>query len=227
MNRPASPLATTTTGSCCPSRESDARTRLSRSRQAGRSDSYRRSNWCNSSSMAAPNVAGFYRMVILLSYLAEGLINPVRPALPYSPEVVRAQQSWCALPGSLDLAIPQQARPFARHPQLDPPALVPSKSVIAMALVALHRTAPSALVSRPIFGPTATASDNRAGPAGMPPRSPGSATSSLRHWPRATADTSERAASAGTRQRRRSLAEPQFLDLARIRRYTANSGECL
>jgi hypothetical protein len=97
--------------------------------------------------------------------------------------------------------------------------------VIAVASAALHRAAPSALVSRPIFGPTATASDNRAGHAGMAPRSPGSATSLLRHWPRAIADTSERAASAGIRSSHRSLVEPQFLDLPRIRRYTANSGE--
>jgi hypothetical protein len=153
------------------------------------------------------------------------LTNPVRPARRYSPAAARARRSWCVPPGPLDSAIPQQVRPFVRHPQLDSPALVPSKSVIAMASAALHRAAPSALVSRPIFGPTATASDNRAGHAGMAPRSPGSATSLLRHWPRAIADTSERAASAGIRPSHRSLVEPQFLDLPRIRRYTANSGE--
>jgi hypothetical protein len=89
------------------------------------------------------------------------------------------------------------------------------------------RAAPSALVSRPVFGPTATASDSQADAAGTAPRSPDSANSLPRHWPHATADKSSRAASAGTRQRRRSLVEIQFLDLARIRRYTANSGECL
>lgn len=151
----------------------------------------------------------------------------MRPARRYSPEVARSQRSWCGPPGPLDQAIPQQVRPFARHPQLDSPALVPSKSVIAMALVALHRTAPSALVSRPIFGTTATASDNRAGHAGMAPRSPDNATSLPRCWLRATTDKPSREASAGTRQHRTSLVDSQFLDLARIRRYTACSGERL
>lgn len=96
-----------------------------------------------------------------------------------------------------------------------------------MAPTVPRRAAPSALVSRPVFGPTATASDNRAEAAETAPRSPDSANSLPRHWPHATADKSSRAASAGTRQRRRSLVEIQFLDLARIRRYTANSGECL
>jgi hypothetical protein len=89
------------------------------------------------------------------------------------------------------------------------------------------RAAPSALVSRPAFGPTATAADSRAEAAGMAPRSPDSANSLSRHWPHATADKPPRAASAGTRQRRRSLVESQFLDLARIWRYTASSGEDL
>lgn len=94
-----------------------------------------------------------------------------------------------------------------------------------MAPTALRRAALSALVSHPIFDPTAIASDSRAGPAGMAPQRPGSAPSLPRHWRHATADRPSRAASADTRRRHRSPVGHQFLDLARIRRYTASSGE--
>jgi hypothetical protein len=96
-----------------------------------------------------------------------------------------------------------------------------------MAPVAPLRAALSPLVSRAASGPSAIASDSRDTDAGTAPRSPDNETSLPPRWLRATTDKSSREAFAGTRQRRRSLADTQFLDPARIRRYTASSGEHL
>lgn len=166
-------------------------------------------------------------MVILLSYLAQGLTSPVRSARPCSPPVARGRRPCCVPPALLDSSIPPQVRPFVRHLLRAHPGLPPVKSAPAVAPAAPLRAPLSPLVSRAASGPSAIAADSRAGQAGMAPRSPDNATSLPRRWQRATTDKPLREASAGTRQHRTSLVDSQFLDLARIRRYTASSGERL
>lgn len=150
------------------------------------------------------------------------------PAAPYgSTPAAQALPPYC---GPLALHAPTillQVRPFARYPPHDLLAAEPASSTTATATVPRPQAVLSALVSREIFRPIASASGNPADASGMAPPRPDSAIWPIQRCSRAIVDTAQHVVAVDTPWRRMSTADPRLLYPRRIRRYTACSGERL